>query len=103
MDRRTPVPGIAARLARRAAVVASMSLLATLPASAQFAIEHGVIAGGGATSASAGGCLSLDGTLGQALAGTMSGGTYAITSGYWTHIDMRSRDALFHSGFEACQ
>ena len=40
------------------------------------------IDGGGATF-SAGGTYSLGGTIGQADAGTMSGGTYTLSGGFW--------------------
>ena len=48
----------------------------------QFVIEKSVISGGGGRSA--GGLFSLDGTAGQPLAGTVSGGgTFALAGGFW--------------------
>jgi hypothetical protein len=79
-----------------------ISLLAALPASAQIMMSGSVLAGGGGRSTSAGGCLQINATLGQPLAGAISGGTFAITTGYWAMVDSRSRDSLFNTGFEEC-
>ena len=43
------------------------------------------IDGGGATF-SEGGAYSLGGSIGQADAGAMSGGTYALTGGFWAGV-----------------
>ena len=61
-------------------------LLATLPILAQsggtFSIEKSVIAGGGGRTA--GGIFTLDGTIGQPLAGGQStGGSFTLLSGFW--------------------
>lgn len=76
--------------------------LIVLPATAQITLGPDAIAGGGGRSASAGGCLVLDGTLGQAVAGSASAGNFAVTSGYWAGLDSSSRDSLFNTGFEGC-
>lgn len=84
--------------------MAGMIVLALIawPAMAQITPGPDAIAGGGGRSASAGGCLVLDGTLGQAVAGSASAGNFAVTSGYWAGHDSSSRDSLFNSGFEGC-
>src|SRR5580765_7746156 len=46
-----------------------------------FSIDWSTIDGGGNTST--GGGFELTGTLGQPDAGTLSGGTYALTGGFW--------------------
>jgi hypothetical protein len=92
-----------ARLARRIVAIAVISAIAAMPASAEFQVDASVVAGGGGHGESAGGCLRLDGTIGETLAGTVSGGAYAISAGHWAGFDTRSRDALFHAGFEECQ
>ncbi len=67
-----------------------------MPASAQsgggYDLTWNVIASGGATF-SAGGNYSLGGTIGQADAGTMSGGKYSLIGGFWVdflgnHIEL---------------
>lgn len=78
-------------------------VLMALPASAQIALSGSVTAGGGGHARSAGGCLAIDGTLGESMAGSASGGGFALTSGYWARIDPHSRDSLFNAGFEECQ
>src|SRR5260221_7445862 len=48
----------------------------------QFTINKSVIAGGGGSAN--GGTFSVDGTIGQAAAGTTSsGGTFNLQSGFW--------------------
>jgi hypothetical protein len=91
------VPGL-----RPVAVSLAILLITSLPASAQLAMSAFAIAGGGGRSSSAGHCLRIEATLGQALAGTASAGAFTITSGYWAGIDSRSRDSLFNTGFEEC-
>jgi hypothetical protein len=60
---------------------------AALAAQAQpFSVDWHKIAGGGGTST--GGVFSLSGTIGQHDAGAMSGGTYAITGGFWSGITL---------------
>jgi hypothetical protein len=61
----------------------------TAPASAKpadaYTIDWYTMDGGGAMF-STGGTYSLGGTIGQADAGTMSGGTYNLNSGFWNGI-----------------
>ncbi|MDX2169088.1 MAG: hypothetical protein SF182_18615 [Deltaproteobacteria bacterium] len=48
-----------------------------------FDLSHNAIAGGGATFSS-GGDYRLGGTIGQAAAGPLSGGPYALQAGFWS-------------------
>ncbi len=59
-----------------------LALLATLvPCGAQYTLDWWTINGGGGTSA--GGVLTVSGTIGQPDAGVMSGGDYSLTGGFW--------------------
>jgi hypothetical protein len=52
-----------------------------------FDLSHNVIAGGG--SRSVGGQFTVEGTAGQNLAGTLSGGgTYRLRGGFWAFVDL---------------
>jgi hypothetical protein len=55
--------------------------LAAVTVSAQFAIDWFTIDGGGGTST--GGVYTVSGTIGQPDAGTMSGGNYSLMGGFW--------------------
>ena len=61
----------------------------TAPASAKpadaYTIDWYTIDGGGAMF-STGGTFELGGTIGQADAGTLSGGTYTLSGGFWNGI-----------------
>jgi hypothetical protein len=62
----------------------SVSVLAQ--SGGQFVITQSVVAGGGVQN-SAGGAFSLDGTIGQAVAGnSIVGSPFAATSGFWNFI-----------------
>jgi hypothetical protein len=66
-----------------------------------FQITQSVIAGGGGRSTS--GTYSLDGTIGQCLAGTEStGGRFSLLSGFWaaSNMTLASRRAPFALGGE---
>ena len=69
-------------------IIASLALLLwTVNISAQtggtFTVTQSVVAGGGGQG-SAGGTFTLDGTVGQAVAGdAISGPPFAVTSGFW--------------------
>ena len=58
--------------------------LVGMNASAQFNIDSFTIDGGGG--ASGGGDFTLNGTIGQPDAGTMSGGNYSLAGGFWGAI-----------------
>ncbi|MBI5880370.1 MAG: hypothetical protein HZB53_22185 [Chloroflexi bacterium] len=50
-----------------------------------YDLTWNVIGGGGATFSTGGG-YSLGGTIGQPGAGAMSGGTYTLSSGFWSGV-----------------
>lgn len=84
------------------AVVALALLAGGGIAAAQQIVAH-VIAGGGGISHSAGGCRTLEGSVGETAAGVSSGATFTVKAGYWAGAGSTGRDSLFHSGFEECQ
>lgn len=64
-------------------VIFAMTVCTLAQSGGTFNIEKSVIAGGGGQAA--GGTFVLDGTVGQALAGTTSGsGSFIVQSGFWT-------------------
>lgn len=71
--RRLVVVGLVLLLSAGAALAAGEA--------ASFEIPRWIIAGGGGTSAA--GNFSLSGTVGQAVVGTGSAGTYNVCSGFW--------------------
>lgn len=71
------------------------------PALAQQITSH-VIASGGGTSRSAGGCRVLEGSMGQAAVGTASGGVFSLRAGYWAGPGSQRRDSIFSGDFEEC-
>ncbi|HQZ16351.1 MAG TPA: hypothetical protein PLD86_05675, partial [Vicinamibacteria bacterium] len=63
----------------------ALCLLAAAPALSQpYAISWYTVDGGGVSGAT-GGAFTLSGTIGQPDAGALSGGTYALTGGFWAH------------------
>jgi hypothetical protein len=97
---RHTAPGVRTRLL---ALALAALLLCAVPAMAQLSLTGQVIAGGGGHSESPGGCLVLDGTAGQAIAGSANGGAFALGSGYWAGAGSDAQDRIFHQGFEGCQ
>lgn len=71
------------------------------PALAQQISSH-VIAAGGGVSRSPGGCRVLEGSLGQPVIGTASGGAYTVQAGYWAGPGSQRRDSIFSGDFEEC-
>ncbi len=71
------------------------------PALAQQISSH-VIAAGGGTSRSPGGCRVLEGSLGQPAVGTASGGGFTLQAGYWAGPGRQRRDSVFSGDFEEC-
>ncbi|MBX3726527.1 MAG: hypothetical protein KF823_11505 [Xanthomonadales bacterium] len=67
-----------------------------------LAIDQAVVAGGGARSTSAGGCLSVTATLGQEPVAPASGGGFAVAAGLWPALAGLPGDALFIDGFQEC-
>ena len=85
----------------RTVIVFSILIFLTANISAQtggvFTITQSVIAGGGQQSA--GGTFSLDGTVGQTIAGnSVSGAPFAVLSGFWTPTFAPSAAAVSVSG-----
>src|SRR4051794_1358034 len=65
-----------------------LSLLLVGMAAAQYQITQSVIAGGGG-GPSTGGTYAVTGTTGQSTVGSgLSGGTYGVSSGFWTTIPL---------------
>ena len=69
------------RVASLAIAVAVMVMLSLAPVYSAISIDGYVIGSGG--SAMSGGTYSLNGTVGQAVVGSMTGGTYLLQSGFW--------------------
>ena len=73
----------------KALIVVLLLSLITLPVLAQsggtYNLEWNTIDGGGGTF-STGGDWSLGGTISQADAGSLSGGTFTLDGGFWTGI-----------------
>lgn len=86
--------------ARRRFTALVLAVLAW-PALAQQISSH-VIASGGGTSRSAGGCRVLEGTMGQAALGSASGGAFSLRAGYWAGPGSQRRDSIFSGDFEEC-
>ena len=87
-------------LKHRALVLAGMSLAVAVGHAAAPTIISAAITSGGGTSASPGDCYELDATLSQPTAGTSSGGSFILDSGF---LPGRSdQEPIFHSGFEVC-
>lgn len=91
--RRTRLPGLAG--------LAGL-VLAALAQAGGFAIDASVIAGGGGTSASAGGCLVVQASIGQDTVGSASVGALTLRSGFWPAVAGHATDSLFNSGFQEC-
>ena len=66
------------------ALLSSVCVLATSALAQSYSIDWFTIDGGGGTST--GGVYSVSGTIGQPDAGAMSGGSYALTGGFWGAI-----------------
>jgi hypothetical protein len=73
----------------------------TGPALAQQISSH-VIAAGGGTSRSPGGCRVLEGSVGEPAVGLASGGAFALQAGYWAGPGSQRRDSVFSGDFEEC-
>ena len=69
----------------RALAAVLLIVLAQLTAmrAAEYAVNWWTTDGGGGTSASADGRFSMSGTIGQPDAGTMSGGPFTLSGGFW--------------------
>ena len=71
-----------------AALILTIALLAGTHAAGMLAIDWWSVDGGG--DRSSGGAYVLDGTIGQADAGVLSGGAFTISGGYWAVAIPRS-------------
>lgn len=87
--------------ARQLRLVLLAAVLLAGPALAQQISSH-VIAAGGGTSRSPGGCRVLEGSLGQPAVGTASGGGFTLQAGYWAGPGSQRRDSVFSGDFEEC-
>ncbi|HEY6943076.1 hypothetical protein [Dokdonella sp.] len=81
--------------------IAALGLVTCGIATAQ--VVANVIAGGGGISHSAGGCRTLEGSLGETATGMSSGAGYSVHAGYWAGAGSARRDSLFRNGFEECR
>lgn len=81
-------------------LAACVQLLAAEAGSQQITAQATV--SGGGIARSAGGCLALRSTFGEAVAGRASGGGYTVTAGFTAATAATPRDAIFHDGFQEC-
>jgi hypothetical protein len=91
------------RFRRPTLVVGAALALAATANAAEFAIEASVIAAGGGHSSSAGGCLAVDASFGQATVGLSEGGSFSMRSGFWPAVGDGQTDSLFNNGFQECK
>ena len=81
-------------------VLLALAVLAA-PALAQQISSH-LIAAGGGSSRSPGGCRVLEGSIGQPAVGNASGAGFTLRAGYWAGPGSQRRDSVFSAGFEEC-
>jgi hypothetical protein len=91
-------PPTASRKCARLAL--SLALAVAVGKAAAQIVTASVIASGGGTSASQGGCFRLDATLGQPTAGASAGGTFILDAGFLPGNG--DQDSIFNQGFEEC-
>lgn len=91
--------------ARRAVLVgialATVALLGVGTAAAAYRLTNGTVASGGGPVAND--CYALFSTVGEAAAGTVSNGTYRLTSGFSGFNDGNASlvsDRIFQNGFD---
>jgi hypothetical protein len=72
-----------------ATLLAAVALLSGVRAAGQIAIDWSSVDAGGARSS--GGAYAVEGTIGQADAGLLSGGRFTLTGGYWAVTLPRAR------------
>jgi hypothetical protein len=75
-----------------ATLLLAVALLGGARAAGELAIGWSSIDGGGARSSS--GAYMIDGTIGQADAGVLSGGRFTVAGGYWAVALPRTRVLL---------
>lgn len=86
----------------RAVAVALACTAATFAQAGGLAVDATMVAGGGARSQSAGGCLAVTATLGQEPLVPASGGGFTLAPGLWSALAGAAGDALFNDGFQEC-
>ena len=75
-------------------VMSPIAAVAQVAAGGNFTLEQSVIAGGGGQS-STGGTFSLDGTIGQSVAGdALIGSPFALTSGFWNSASLAAPNVI---------
>jgi hypothetical protein len=84
------------------AVLAVAAVTLAGNAAAQFAINAHVIAGGGGTIRSAGGCREVTSIFGEPGGGRMTGGAFALDAGFQAGPGKVRSDRMFHGDFEVC-
>src|ERR1041384_2158120 len=87
---------------RRAVRLGTLLLLlagGALSTAAAQQLRGRVIANGG-TSASGGGNYTLQGTIGQPVAGRASNGTLVLDGGFWQPAPVAAGASIFSNGFE---
>lgn len=90
------------RVWRPTLVIGAAMVLAATASAGDFSIEASAISAGGGQIRSAGGCLTIDASVGQEIAGMSEGGPFSMRSGFWPAVGDRPTDSLFNNGFEEC-
>lgn len=72
------------------------------PVLAQQISSH-LIAAGGGSSQSPGGCRVVEGSIGQPVVGNARGGAFVLQAGYWAGPGSQRRDSVFTGDFEECR
>lgn len=80
----------------------ALAALAASDAPAQFSIDAHVIASGGGTTLSAGGCYALAATFGEPAGGRTAAGTFAVDAGFQAGPGRVRGDRMFRGDFEVC-
>jgi hypothetical protein len=84
-----------------AAIALSAGSGSALSAGNGLSLQGHVVASGGVSRAH-GGCFDVSGTIGEATAGSATGSTFTVISGFWA-APVAHPDALFRTSFEACR
>jgi hypothetical protein len=88
-------------------LVLTVALVFVLGATAKaagvgIALDASVISAGVPHAQSAGGCLAVDGSIGQFTTSQSAGGPFSLSAGFWPAISNRRTDSLFNNGFQEC-
>lgn len=87
---------------RRALLFLVLAAAVMADAPGQIVLRGQVIVSGGGSLVSPGGCRRLQGTIGEPAVGHASGGSYALSAGFWAGAGATARDAIFNGSFEVC-